>query len=169
MFSHNIPVWYVRLETHLATLTFLDSFLRDIFRENANNASTALILPMMEGFATGIISSGICYYLFDSHSCDERGFSVIDGISVLMKFNDLFEIEKYVQVAYLEYRDRRKAYFQIQFTEMTVGSIQKKEIYLQFAKNARREHDREHTDSICKRQQVYYSNLKGSPQHRRVN
>ena len=52
---------------------------------------------------------------------------------------------------------------------MTVGSIEKTEIYLQFAKNARREHDREHSDSINKRQRVYYSNLKGSPQHRRIN
>ena len=52
---------------------------------------------------------------------------------------------------------------------MTVGSIEKTEIYLQFAKNAGREHDREHSDSINKRQRVYYSNLKGSPLHRRIN
>ena len=50
MFSHNIPVRYVRLETQLATLTFGDSFLRDVFRENANNASTTLFLLFMEGF-----------------------------------------------------------------------------------------------------------------------
>ena len=48
----------------------------------------------MESFATTIISPGNCYHLFDSHSRDERGLSVIDGTSVLMKFNDLFEIEK---------------------------------------------------------------------------
>ena len=105
----------------------------------------------MEGFATAIISSGNCYHLFDSHSRDERGLSVIDGTSVLIKFIDLFEIEKYIQVAYLEYRDRQQAYFQIQFIEMTVGSIEETEICLQFAKNARREHDREHSDSINKR------------------
>ena len=60
----------------------------------------------------------------------------MDGTSVFMKFNDPFEIEKYIQVAYLEYRDRQQAYFQIQFIEVTVGSIEKTEIYLQFAKNA---------------------------------
>ena len=32
-----------------------------------------------------------------------------------MKFNDFFEIEKYIQVAYLEYRERQQAYFQTQF------------------------------------------------------
>ena len=58
MFSHNIPVRYVRLETQLATLTFGDSFIRDVFRENANNASTNLSLLFMEGFTTAKISSG---------------------------------------------------------------------------------------------------------------
>ena len=86
-----------------------------------------------------------------------------------MKFNYLFEIEKYIQVASLEYRDRQQAYFPIQFIEVTVGSIEKTEIFLQFAKNAGREHDREHSDSINKRQRVYYSSLKGSPQHCRIN
>ena len=55
----------------------------------------------MEGFTTAIISSGNCYYLFYLHSGDKRGLSVMDGTSVLTKFNDLFEIEKYIQVAYL--------------------------------------------------------------------
>ena len=53
-----------------------------------------------------------------------------------MKFNDLFEIEKHIQEAYLEYRDRQQAYFQFQFNEVTVGSIEKTEISLQFAKKA---------------------------------
>ena len=52
---------------------------------------------------------------------------------------------------------------------MTVRSIEKIEIYLQFSTNVSCEHDREHSDSINKRQQVYYSNLKGFPQHRRIN
>ena len=55
---------------------------------------------------------------------------MIDGSFVLMKFNDLFEIEKYIQVTYLEYRDRQQSYFQIQFIEVTVGSVEKTEIYL---------------------------------------
>ena len=40
---------------------------------------------------------------------------------------------------------------------------------MQVGKNARREHDREHSGSINKRQQVYYSNLIGSAQHCRIN
>ena len=64
----------------------------------------------MDGFTTAINLSRNCYYSIDSHSRDERRLSVVDGTSVLMKFNDLFEIEKYIQVAFLEYRDRHQAY-----------------------------------------------------------
>ena len=113
----------------MATPTFGDSILRDVFRENANNASTTSSLLFMEGFITTIISSGNCYYLFHPHSRDERGISVIDGTFALMKFNYLFVIEKYIQVAYLEYRDRQQVYFQIQFIEVTAGSTEKTEIY----------------------------------------
>ena len=73
----------------------------------------------MEGFTTAIILLRNCYYLFDSHSCDERG-SVVDGTSALMKFRDLYELEKYLQVVYLKYRGRQQAYFQIKFVEMNM-------------------------------------------------
>ena len=56
MFSHNIPVHYVSLETQLATLTFGDSFLRDVFRENVNNAGTTSSLLFVVVFITVIIS-----------------------------------------------------------------------------------------------------------------
>ena len=79
------------------------------------------------------------------------------------------KLKKYIQVTYLQWRDGQQAYLQIHFIEVTVGSIEKTEIYFQFAKNARREHDREHSGSINKRQGVYYSNLKGSPQRRKIN
>ena len=72
----------------------------------------------MERFTTAIILLRNCYYLFDSHSRDERGLSVVDGASVLMKFRDLYELEKYLQVAYVEYRDRQQAYFQLQFVKL---------------------------------------------------
>ena len=52
---------------------------------------------------------------------------------------------------------------------MTVGLIEKLGILLQFAKKVRRQHDRERSGSINKRQGGYYSNLKGSPQHCRIN
>ena len=107
VFSHNIPVWNSRLETQLATQTNGDSILWDVLTWDV----TTLFLLFMESFTTAIILSRSCYYLFDSHSSDERVLSIVDGTSVLMKFNDQFEIEEYIQVAYLKYRDRQQAYF----------------------------------------------------------
>ena len=99
MFSHNIPIQYGRLETQLATLKNRNSFLRDVLTETTG---TALCFLFMESFTTTIILSGNCFYLFESHSRNERGLSIADGTSALVKFNDLFKTEKYIQVAYLE-------------------------------------------------------------------
>ena len=83
----------------LSTLTHGDSFLREVLIENTG---TTLCLLFMKSFPAAIILSRNRYYLFASQSPHEKGLST----SVIMEFNDLFEIEKYIQVAYLEYRDR---------------------------------------------------------------
>ena len=54
-----------------------------------------------------------------------------------MKFKDLYELEKYLQIAYLEYRDRQQAYFQLQFVEVNVGSNEKVDIYSQCVRTVR--------------------------------
>ena len=86
-----------------STLTHGDSFLREVLIENTG---TTLCLLFMESFPTAIILSKNRYYLFASQSPHEKGLSIVDVTSVIMEFNDLFGIEKYIQVAYLEYRDR---------------------------------------------------------------
>ena len=168
MCNHNIPVQYLRLETQLAALINGDSFLRDLLTTGGNNGIT-LCLLFMEGFTTAIILLRNCYYLFDSHSRDEGTLSVVDGTSVLMKFRDLYELEKYLQVAYLEYRDRQQAYFQLQFVEVNVGSNEKVDIYSQYVKTVRLAHDREYSAIISRKQREYYTGLKGSPQHSKMN
>ena len=121
MYNRDIPVQYLSLEIQLATLINGDSFFWDLVTTGGNNGIT-LCLLFMEGFTNAIVLLRNCYYLFVSPSRDERGFSVVDGTSVLMKFKDLYELEKYLQVAYLEYRDRQQAYFQLLFVEVNVGS-----------------------------------------------
>ena len=162
MYNYDIPVQYLRLETQLATLINGDSFLRDLLTTGGNNGIT-LCLLFMEGFTTAIILLRNCYYLFDSHSRDERDLSVVDGTSVLMKFRDLYELEKYLQVAYLEYRDRQ------QFVEVNVGFNEKVEIYSQYLRTVRLAHDREYSADINRKQKEYYTSLKGSPQHSKMN
>ena len=78
----------------------------DILTENTG---VTLCLLFMESFTTAIILSRNNYYLFDSHSSNERGLRIVDGASVFMKFNNLFEIEKYIQATNLQYGDRQQA------------------------------------------------------------
>ena len=65
-----------------------------------------------------------------------------------MKFKGLYELEKYLQVAYLQYRDRQKAYFQLQFVEVNVGSNEKVDTYSQYVRTVRLAHDREYSADI---------------------
>ena len=95
----------------------------------------------MEGFTTAIIFLRNSYYLFDSHSLDERGLSVVDGASVLIQFRGFYKLEKYLQVAYLEYRDRQQAYFHLQFVEVNVGSSEKLDIYSRYVRTVRLAHN----------------------------
>ena len=74
MFSHNIPIQYGRLETQLATLKNGNSFLRDVLTETTG---IALCFLFIESFTTTIILSQNCYYLFDSHSRNERRLSIV--------------------------------------------------------------------------------------------
>ena len=127
------------------------------------------MVAIYEGFSTAIILLRNCYYLFDSHSRDERGLSVIVETSVLMKFRNLYELDKYLQVAYLEYRDKQQAYFQLQFVEVNVRSSEKVEIYTQHVRTVRLTHDREYFADIKRKQKEYYISLKGSRQHSKMN
>ena len=63
------------------------------------------------------------FYLFDSHSRDERGLSAAGGTSFLLKFSHLMEVDKYIQVFYLEYRSLEQSYFQLQFVYVNIDRI----------------------------------------------
>jgi len=54
----------------------------------------------INGFTVAIFQNQLngTWYLFDSHSRDERGLSVHDGKSVLLQFSNLSDIEAYIQV-----------------------------------------------------------------------
>ena len=57
-----------------------------------------MFLLFMGSFTTVLMKHHNHFYLFDSHSRDLQGLSVVDGTSVLMKSSDLFEVENYIQV-----------------------------------------------------------------------
>ena len=57
-------------------------------------------LMFIEGFTIAIFCpvDTLNVYVFDSHSRDLRGLSVPDGTSVLLQFDSLYQLEKYIQV-----------------------------------------------------------------------
>ena len=99
--NYNIPIDYLELETEVANLRTGEPFLIGIVSINAYDET---MLLFMGGFTTAIMKQYGYFYLFDSHSRDEQGLSIVGGTSVLLKFSDLTEVEKYIQVFYLEYR-----------------------------------------------------------------
>ena len=71
---------------------------------------------------------------------------------------------------YLEYRDRQQAYFQLQSVEVNVGSNVKVDIYSQYVRTVRLAHDWEYSADINRKQkEYYYTSLKDSPQHSKIN
>ena len=74
-----------------------------------------------------------------------------------MKFRDLYELEKYLQVTYLGYRDRQQAYFQLQFVEVNLESNEKADIYSQYVRTVTLAHDQEYSAGINRKQKEYYT------------
>ena len=107
IYELEFDVTFLGLETGQASLIPGDPFLRTYVP--GHNVDDFLLF--ISGFTIAVITKGPNFYLFDSHSRDHRGLSVPDGTSVLLRFKDLFEIEKYIQVAYLEYRDLQHSSF----------------------------------------------------------
>ena len=87
---------------------------------------------------------------------------MVDGMSVWLKFRDIYELEKYLQVAYLEYRDRQQAYFHLQFVEVNVRSNEKVDIYSRYVRTVRLAHDREYSADINRKKKEYFTSLRGS-------
>ena len=62
------------------------------------------ILMIIGGVTLVLFKRNNDFYMFDSHSRDEQGLPVPEGMSCLIKFPDIFELEKYIIVCYLELR-----------------------------------------------------------------
>ena len=101
VYEYNVQIELLQLKTKLASVTFGDPFLNNV----VSNTENVLFLLFMRGYTTAIISSQNFFYVFHSHSQDERRLNIANWRSILLKFRYIFEIEKYMQVAYLEYKN----------------------------------------------------------------
>ena len=113
----NFQLSFLELKTEIANLRNGEPFLR---RPVPNTGNGFMFLLFMGGFATALMKHHNHFYLFDSHSRDSRGLSVVDGTSALIKFSDLFEVENYIQVFYLECHNMEQSYFRLQFIHFSI-------------------------------------------------
>ena len=147
MYDQNVQIEFLELETKLARLRDDDPFLRNIIPGSDN----VLFLLIMGGNTTAIMSLQNFFYVFDSHSRDERGLNIPNGRSVLLKFRYIFEIEKYIQVAYLEFRDKQQMYFQAQFIRLKTEAIDMLSIFSKHKNSIRRKNYQNNSTNIGKR------------------
>ena len=132
-------------------------------------------LLFVGGNTTAIVPRKNKFYPFDSHSRGGRGFCVSDGTSVLLRFHNLSEVERFIQVAYLEFRDIQRLYFQLQFVKIDITSSMKSAIKLNY-KRIRKNHQKKNkiASSNSRETQIYfnigyakskYSKIFGTPEH----
>ena len=148
MSNNNIPVEFLELKTEIAYLRTGEPFLRRIV---SSECDEIMFLLFMGGFTTALMKQHNHFYLFDSHSRDEQGLSVAGGTSVLLKFSDLMEVEKYIQVFYLEYRSLEQSYFQLQFVYVNIDRILRSNILCDYQRLRRRVNYLEHSIDVLKR------------------
>ena len=90
VYDQNVQIEFLQLETKLASLTYGDPLLKNI----VTNTENVLFLLFIGGYTTAVVSSQNFFYVFDSHSRDERGLNIANGRSILLKFRYIFQIEK---------------------------------------------------------------------------
>ena len=153
MYDQNVQIEFLELEMKLVRLRDGDPLLRNIIPDSDN----VLFLLFVGGNTTAIMSLQIFCYVFHSHSRDERGLNIPNGRSVLLNFRYIFEIEKYIQVAYLEFRDKQQMYFQAQFIRLKTEAIDMLSIFSKHKNSIRHKSYQNNSANVCKRKRKIHS------------
>lgn len=101
----------MKFATSEATPSIEDLFFRNCLAFECNSSSFFLFF-FFGCMTTALIEHGHSWHAVDSHSCSEQNVSTQDGKSVLLKFQDFFELAKYLQSAYLEVTNEIRENFQ---------------------------------------------------------
>ena len=109
LFDMDINVNFLNLNTRDVALADGLQFLRYCFSRNICDE----LLLFIGGNTKAIVPLLNKVYLFDSNSHDGRSLCVSDDTSVLLRFHDLLEVERYIEVTHLKFRDIQRLYFQL--------------------------------------------------------
>ena len=109
LFDMYINVNFLNLNARDVALADGLQFLRYCFSHNICDE----LLLFIGGNTKAIVPLLNKVYLFDSNSHDGRSLCVSDDTSVLLRFHDLLEVERYIEVAHMKFRDIQRLYFQL--------------------------------------------------------
>ena len=88
-----------------------------LFSSSENLDFNAIMI--IKGFTIAIMSLPQGYFIFDSHSRNAHGLlEPSNGKSCLLKFDNIFEFEKYIHHFYLVKMESERAFFEIQFVQI---------------------------------------------------
>ena len=68
------------------------------------------------------------FYLFDSHSKDYEGNISENGSAILMKFENLDDLQDYIKLIYYSSQHHKTLYFQMQFISIRCSKILRESI-----------------------------------------
>ena len=101
-------------------------------------------------FTTALMRQHNHFYLFDSQRINKRALSAAWGKSVLLKFSDLMESGKAMEVFNLEYQSLKLPYFQMQFVYVNIDRILRSDILCYYQGLRRRLNYLEHSTDAPK-------------------
>ena len=114
IYGHSVDMFVLDNKTGEITLNAYLISVREIIASCLNIGSGAL--PMISsGYIFGIIWGKDCVYLFDSHSKDYEGNISQNGSAILMKFENLDDLQDYIKPIYYSSEHHKTLYFQMQF------------------------------------------------------
>ena len=126
LFERTVNLDILDENLHDSIAVYGDSFLSDVFTVSNVNTSSCCILFLCS-YAVALFRyvngrGNVTYFLFDSHCRNSRG--ITDGgpgFSFLIKFESLFQIERYIEEAHQVSGRVYPPYFQIQFISVNVN------------------------------------------------
>ena len=126
IFTHTVNLEILDENLHDSITVYGDSFLTDVFNiSNENNSSGCILFSC--SYAVAMLkhvngTGNVSYFLFDSHCRNSRGITDGEiGFSILMKFESLLQIERYIEETYQISGRMYPPYFQIQFVSVNLS------------------------------------------------
>ena len=128
IFEHTVNLDILEENLHDSIAVYGDSFLTDVFTVSNVNTSSGSILFLCS-YAVALVRhvnkrDSVTYFLLDSYCRHSHGNTDGEpGFSVLIKFQSLFQIERYIKEAYQVSGGIYPPYFQIQFISVNVNMM----------------------------------------------